>query len=228
MRVLLIDQGSLAIDLLAQRLEGCGFKPEVVRSLDEATQSPAAPGALAMVLDLGLEASCACAAITPLREAGLAQPLVVLSARDDWRERVAAFDAGADDFLLKPVHSEEVAARTRAAIRRSAGSPSRELVLGDLTLDMKARTARQGDRNLPLTRSEFRLLQLFLLAPGRVLTKQQITESLWPGNREVSANAVEVLIARLRQKLGTGRIITLRGQGYCLDEAMQAERLGPG
>ena len=133
-----------------------------------------------------------------------------------------------DDFLLKPVHSEEVAARTRAAIRRSAGSPSRELVLGDLTLDMKARTARQGDRNLPLTRSEFRLLQLFLLAPGRVLTKQQITESLWPGNREVSANAVEVLIARLRQKLGTGRIITLRGQGYCLDEAMQAERLGPG
>jgi two-component system OmpR family response regulator len=217
MILLLIDQGSSAGDVLAQRLASSGFLPHVCDSTAEAAASPLRESATALLLDQGLEAPDAAVAIAQLRAAGMAQPLVALSARDDWRERVAALDAGADDFVVKPVRSEEVAARLRAAIRRHAGGCSERLAVGDIALDLRARCAWQSGRPLALTRNEFRLLRLFALAPEGFLSKNQIADALWPGDRTISGNAVEVLVARLRQKLGTGRILTARGLGYGMD-----------
>ncbi|MFC3173663.1 response regulator transcription factor [Novosphingobium bradum] len=216
MLVILIDQQGPAIDLLAQRLAQAGFAPEVFGAVADAAASPLRASAQALLLALGGGAPPAGEIIARLRHAGLAQPLVVLSTRDEWRERVAAFDAGADDFLLVPAHSEEVAARLRAAIRRGAGCASPRIAVGDIELDLIARCAWRGQACLALTRNEFRLLQRFLLAPEHVLTKDQIATALWAGNRNVSGNAIEVLVARLRQKLGTGRIATVRGLGYRL------------
>jgi len=214
MILLLIDQASAAIDVLAQRIASAGFLPQVLDSAADAAASPLRESATALLLDQGREAPHAAEAVAALRAAGIAQPVVVLSARDDWRERVATLDAGADDFVVKPVRSEEVAARLRAAIRRRAGACTERLVLGDIELDLQARRALQAGTPIPLTRNEFRLLQLFALAPGSFMSKSQIGGSLWPGDRTISGNAVEVLVARLRQKLGADHIRTVRGLGY--------------
>lgn len=214
MRLLLIDQASTGADLLARKLGGLGFRPLVLRSAQEALSSRLRDGAAALVLDQGLEAPPAAQSVTQLRRGGLEQPLLVLSARDDWRERVASFDAGADDFLLKPVHSEEVHARLRAVIRRSVGASTDRLVLGDLDIDLKGQCAWRAGQCLNLTRNEFRLLRLLLLAPGNQASKAEIARAVWPEHSEPRDNVIEVLVGRLRGKLGTDRIHTVRGLGY--------------
>ncbi|MDE2596056.1 MAG: response regulator transcription factor [Sphingomonadales bacterium] len=183
-------------------------------SAAEALNSPVRDSVSAVLLDhCGLAHSPA-SVVTPLRSGGMEQPLIVLSALADWRERVASLDAGADDFLIKPIHSEEVAARLRAVIRRAAGMSSDRIVFGDIDLDLKARCAWVGGVCLNLTRNEFLLLRLLLLAPENTITKQQIMQALWVGDAQKTGNAIEVQMARLRRKLGHERIRTLRGIGY--------------
>lgn len=218
MNLLLIDCDGAGTDLLALRLGGAGFRPEVVRTAPGALDSRLRETAAALVLDLGHQAPPAASLIASLRRAGLHQPLLVLSVRDDWRERVASLDAGADDYLVKPIHSEEVAARLRAGIRRAIGVGSDRIVSGDLDVDLRGQCAWLGGRCLDLTRNEFRLLRLFLLAPGGQVSKTEIAGAVWPDNRDSRDNAIEVLVGRLRAKLGAARIRTVRGVGYRLGD----------
>lgn len=216
MNLLVIDQAGTGTDLLAQRLGLAGFRCHIVPSADVAIASRRGDGAAAMLLDQGHAAPPAQDTVTLLRQGGLFQPLLVLSARDDWRERVASFDAGADDFLVKPVHSEEVNARLRAAIRRAIGASTDRIVSGDLDVDLKGQCAWLGGRCLNLTRNEFRLLRLFLLAPDGLVSKDDIAAAVWPHEAGRRDNAIEVLIGRLRAKLGANRIRTVRSLGYGL------------
>lgn len=225
MNLLVIDQDSTGTDRLAQRLHGTGFRPLIVKSANEAMASPLRDSAAALLIDQGHEAPPVPQLIAPLRRGGLHQPLLVLSARDDWRERVASFDVGADDFLVKPVHSEEIHARLRAVIRRAIGASTDRIVSGDLHVDLKGQCAWLGDRCLELTRNEFRLLRLFILAANGLVRKEDIAGAVWPGRTDTPHNAIEVLVGRLRAKLGCHSIGTIRGFGYRL--TMAAEKAAP-
>ena len=141
-------------------------------------------------------------------------PLIVLSAAGDWRAKVECLDAGADDYLVKPVRSEEVAARVRAVVRRALGNTTNRFMVGDFVFDLSSKCAWLGERCLDLTSTEFRLLRLFLMRPEDVHSHEEIHEALHRGGSHCSPNAVEVQIARLRRKIGKAMIQTVRGMGY--------------
>ncbi len=214
MELLIIEQGRETVDWLGARLEGDGF---LLRHADTSAQA---------IVDGSAEASAAVIyapsttqiqlvdQVQGLRKAGIDQPLLVLSAHGNWRERVACLDCGADDFLTKPVRAEEVAARLRAIIRRNAGSSQNRLEAGPLAIELKSRRAFLDNCELDLTRTELRLLRLFLLRPEQILAQREISEVLYPDKPQTSANAIEVQIARLRRKIGKRWIKTIRGVGY--------------
>lgn len=222
MRLLLIDKDREQSGWLADRLAGNGFAARLALSPEQVIANQMANGAAVVVLDHGLEPGPASPSVRVLRQGGIAQPLVVLSGRDDWRDKIECLDAGADDFLLKPVRSEEIAARLRAIIRRSAGQPTDRVLLGGFDLDLKARCAWLDGRCLKLTRNEFRLLRLFMLNPERILGHEDVLDQLNPNGARPSTNAAEVLIGRLRRKIGPDLIATVRGVGYRFDAAGRA------
>lgn len=214
MQLLLIDGARENGELLARRLAASGFRASVVENEQEALARSGARDFRAILVDRGRRPEPAAQAITPLRLGGMMQPMLVISARDDWREKVECLDAGADDFVVKPIRSEEVAARLRALIRRGAGAATDRIVHGDIDLDLKQQCAWKAGECLNLTRNEFRLLRLFLFGPDQVLGKDQIRDALWGQGAALSDNAIEVQIARLRRKLGEASIQTMRGLGY--------------
>lgn len=216
MKLLVIDEGNGSGALLYERLGESGFRPKVVRGLVKALSSGLGTNASAVLFDHGRPDQSAAASVRPLRESGLKLPLVVLSGRDDWREKVDCLDAGADDFVVKPVRSEEVAARLRAVIRRRVGVVSDRLSVGDIDLDIKAKCGWKAGTCLDLTANEFRLLRLFMLAPEQRVTREQILAAIWGSSRSVTANAVDVQVARLRKKLGEDALRPVRGVGYAL------------
>lgn len=215
MQILLIDESAERQDWLAERLGPHGFVALPHARLENALRDPASTASAAVVLALAGSPASAAERVRLLRQSELAQPLIVLSGRSDWRERVETLDAGADDFLLVPIRSEEVAARLRALIRRASGASGARLTVGDFSCDMKARAIWLDGQPLELTRNEFRLLQAFLLRRDCVLSRAEIAEMLYfsqPLRR--SDNAVEVYVSRLRRKIGHERIRTIRGLGY--------------
>ena len=152
------------------------------------------------------------------RTKSIRTPVLVLTARDAWHEKVEGFKAGADDYLGKPFHTEELVARLNAIIRRSAGISANELSVGTLVLDEDKQTVqnKQGEV-LELTGTEFRLLRYFMHNPGKVLSKGRLTEHVYDYDSEKDSNVIEVYIKRLRQKLGQDVIETRRGQGYVFE-----------
>lgn len=209
---------------------GAGFRPLVVESAQEALAGQGASSPVAILVDQGVNAPLAPGLIGLLRREGLHQPLVVLSARADWRERIASFESGADDVVIKPVHSEEVAVRLRSALRRTMGASSDHLELGALTIDLKGQCAWLSGRCLDLTRNEYRLLYLFAGSAEGIVTREAIGQAVWPDRPDLAANTIEVLVARLRAKLGADLVQTLRGMGYRLvlpDEATGQTPLRP-
>jgi len=217
MRLLLIQGDPDFSSWLAGRLTGAGFVPHGVDSVGAALRHDLARTAAAVLVDVGLDGPDGSSMVRPLREGGIGQPLMVLSPKADWREKVACLDCGADDYVVKPVHSEEVAARLRAIVRRIGGSATGVLEAGDILLDPKKRCAWKGNDCLDLTRNEFRLLQMLLLAPNRISPRRDLLTLLRAATREApSANALDALVARLRAKIGKDRIKTVRGMGYRL------------
>lgn len=214
MRLLLIDPGSGHSVWLGSKLSDLGFQHRMARSSLQVVRQGLADHVDVVVVDLGATSPSAATFVQPLRAAGIAKPIMLLSDQGDWRERVAAFDAGADDYVLKPVRTEEIAARLRALIRRSGGKATDRIVFGDIELDLKQRCAWRSGQCLDLTRNEFRLLRLFMFAPDRTISHDEIQQGLQPGHAECSRNATEVQIARLRRKVGHDRIRTLRNLGY--------------
>ncbi|MGC9457819.1 MAG: response regulator transcription factor [Halothiobacillaceae bacterium] len=169
------------------------------------------------ILDLGLPGRSGMAVLASWRAAGCTMPVLVLTARDGWRDRVEGLRAGADDYLGKPFHAEELVARIHALLRRSAPRQDVALTVGPWSLDERRRLLVQQDgTEVPLTGMEFRLLRFMLRHPDEVLSKTRLSEHLYEYDDERDSNVLEVYVRRLREKLGAGHIETRRGQGYLL------------
>jgi two-component system OmpR family response regulator len=169
-----------------------------------------------VVLDLGLPRLDGLSVLRRWREAGLTTPVIILTARDGWLEKVAGIDAGADDYLTKPFHLEELLARLRALIRRAQGLASPLLRCGALELDTRhSRVTLQG-QPVSLTAHEYRLLAYLMHRPGTVVSRTELTEHLYAQDADRDSNTIEVFIARLRRKLPGASIETVRGMGYRL------------
>lgn len=169
----------------------------------------------AIVLDLGLPRRSGLEVLRNWRKGGVKTPVLILTARDAWNEKVEGFQAGADDYLAKPFHVEELAARLNALIRRVSGVAQPALQGAGLVLDDVRQRVRTSDgRDIELTGTEFRLLRYFMLHPGAVLSKSQLTEHVYDYDSDKDSNVIEVYVRRLRQKLGEDLIETRRGQGY--------------
>jgi two-component system response regulator PhoP len=218
MRLLLVeDDQSLNRSLVAQ-LEQAGYK--VDSSLDGREGLYFAqeyPIDLAIV-DLGLPGLSGVEVIRTLRTEGKEYPILVLTARDRWQDKVEALKLGADDYVVKPFHVEELLARVDALLRRAGGWAQSELVCGPVTLDTRSQVVAVNGNPLELTSFEYRLLEYLMLHAGEVLSKTQITEALYDQDFERDSNVIEVFIGRLRRKLDptgdTQPIETLRGRGY--------------
>ncbi|MFC5300245.1 response regulator transcription factor [Azospira restricta] len=170
----------------------------------------------AVVLDLGLPRLDGLSVLRRWRAAGRTMPVLILTARDGWHERVAGIDAGADDYLGKPFHVEELLARVRALIRRAGGHASAELTCGPLVLDTRSGRASVDGRPLALTSHEYKVLAYLLHHAGNVVSRSELTEHIYAQDFDRDSNTVEVFIARLRKKLPPGLIETVRGLGYRL------------
>jgi len=169
-----------------------------------------------VVLDLGLPRLDGVSVLKRWRAAGMAAPVLILTARDGWAEKVAGFDAGGDDYLTKPFNTAELLARLRALLRRAAGRASASLACGDLVLDPGAAQVTLAGTPVRLTSLEYRLLHYLMLHAGRVVSRTDLVEHLYDQDFDRDSNTMEVIVARLRKKLGAERILTLRGLGYRL------------
>jgi two-component system, OmpR family, response regulator len=172
----------------------------------------------AVVLDLGLPKKDGTSVLTAWRQAGRAMPVLILTARDRWTDKVQGFDAGADDYVAKPFHMEEVLARMRALLRRAAGHATSELTCGPLHLDTRAGRVSVDGNPIKLTSHEYRLLSYLMHHTGRVISRGEIVEHLYDQDFDRDSNTIEVFVGRLRRKLGVEVIQTIRGLGYLLEE----------
>lgn len=168
----------------------------------------------AVVLDLGLPRRPGLDVLRNWRARGNAAPVIILTARDSWQEKVDGFKAGADDYLAKPFHPEELIARINSIIRRRHGEAKGGIQTAQLVLDEERQSVTRRGQSIALTGTEFRLLRYFMLHPGKILSKTELTEHVYDFDSDRDSNVIEVYIRRLREKLGPGMIETRRGQGY--------------
>lgn len=214
MRILLAEDDDLLGSGLRAGLAQHGFAVDWVRDGVAAERELLTASHQAAVLDLGLPRQDGMDTLRAVRAKGVHTPVLVLTARDAIDTRIQGLDTGADDYLVKPVDLGELAARLRALVRRAHGQPTTQLTLGALRLDPAARQVWVGDERIELSGREFDLLQVFMLNPDRVLTREQLEQHIYKWGSEVSSNAVEVHVHNLRRKLGAGVIETVRGVGY--------------
>jgi two-component system, OmpR family, response regulator len=170
----------------------------------------------AVILDLGLPVLDGVSVLEKWRRAGRKMPVLILTARDRWSDKVAGFDAGADDYVTKPFHMEEILARVRALVRRSAGQASSELTCGPVTLDTKGAKVMVNGMGIKLTSLEYRLLEYLMMHMGKVVSRTELVEHLYDQDFDRDSNTVEVFVGRLRKKLGVDVLHTIRGMGYCV------------
>ncbi|MGB3539613.1 MAG: response regulator transcription factor [Mesorhizobium sp.] len=172
----------------------------------------------AVVLDIGLPQMDGISVVERWRRDGRKMPVLILTARDRWSDKVSGIDAGADDYVAKPFHIEEVLARVRALIRRAAGHASSELTCGPLRLDTNASKADINGAPLKLTSHEFRLLAYLMHHMGKVVSRTELVEHLYDQDFDRDSNTIEVFVGRLRRKMGVDMIETVRGMGYRMRE----------
>lgn len=176
----------------------------------------------AVVLDLGLPKLDGLSVLESWRRDGRTMPVLILTARDRWSDKVAGIDAGADDYVAKPFHMEEVLARVRALVRRAAGHASNELTCGQVRLDLRSGRVTVDGSPVKLTSHEYRLLSYLLHHQGKVISRTELTEHLYDQDFDRDSNTVEVFVGRLRKKIGSDMIETIRGLGYRMGEAGEA------
>jgi len=170
----------------------------------------------AIVLDIGLPKKDGVRVLEDWRKAGRKTPVLLLTARDGWSDKVRGFDAGADDYVAKPFHMEEVLARLRALLRRAAGHATSDLVCGPIMLDTKGGRVAVDGNPIKLTSHEFRLLSYLMHHTGRVVSRTEIVEHIYDQDFDRDSNTIEVFVGRLRKKLGVDAIQTVRGLGYII------------
>ena len=214
MRILLIEDDAMIGKAVRQGLCAAGF------AVDWVTDGRAAELSLAngvydlAVLDLGLPRKDGMAVLATLRAMKNSLPVLIASARDTVRDRIAGLQAGADDYLLKPFDLDELVARVHAVLRRHAGSGSPVLTVGALVLDPLRRSVTRGGVAIDLSAREFAVLQALMQRPGAVLSRQKLEDAVYGWGEEVGSNAIEVHLHHLRKKLGSGAIANVRGVGY--------------
>ncbi|MEO5375577.1 MAG: response regulator transcription factor [Alphaproteobacteria bacterium] len=216
MRVLVVeDEPTLALRL-QQMLETAGFAVDVAYDGEEGWHLGDTEPYDAVVLDLGLPRIDGVTILQRWREAGRTVPVLILTARSRWSEKIAGFNAGADDYVTKPFEMEEVIYRLRALIRRASGHSQPELACGPLRLDTNAgRVTLNGDP-IQLTAHEFRILSYLIHHPGRIVSRTELMEHVYDRHFDSDSNTLEVLLGRIRRKVGAELIQTVRGQGYML------------
>ncbi|WP_305097183.1 response regulator [Croceibacterium aestuarii] len=218
MRLLLVEDDPELGRRLSERLRGVSYAVDLATSGADAEAWPDLDKMAAVILDLGLPDGDGLQVLRHWRANRVECPILILTARGSWQDKVEGLNAGADDFVVKPVRFEELQARLNALLRRQAGARSGVLEVGDLRLDPQAHSVEQGGRPLSLSKQEFRLLHVFMRRAGQVLSQGDILENLYDLEAERELNTVEVLVGRLRRKIGKERITTLRGFGYRLEK----------
>jgi two-component system response regulator PhoP len=218
MRLLVIEDESELLDQVQRRLIEEGFQVDTASDGEDGLyQAIEYPIDLAIV-DIGLPRLSGLEVIREIRAKGMTLPVLILTARGKWEEKVEGLEAGADDYLVKPFHMEELLARLKALLRRAAGSASNHLSYGPVSLDTAAQMASLNNTPLDLTAYEYRLLEYLARRNGKAISKSELGDYLYPHDEDRDSNVIEVLIGRLRKKLDPEQklkpIETVRGRGY--------------
>ena len=216
MRVLLVEDDRSLSAAVARHLRSENFVVDVAENGEDGQHLGETERLDAVVLDLGLPVKDGAAVLRAWRAAGLTFPVLILTARDNWSDKVAGFKAGADDYLVKPFRVEELVLRVRAMVRRAAGHATPRIDCGALLFDAQVGTFELDGLPLRLTALEWRVLACLTLRAGHVVERLDLLERVYDGDAEVESNSVEVIIARLRRKIGPSLIKTVRGRGYSL------------
>ncbi|MGE8611330.1 MAG: response regulator transcription factor, partial [Achromobacter veterisilvae] len=201
---------------LAEALRGAGYTVDAAADGESARYLGDVEAFDAVVLDLGLPVLDGLTVLKGWRAGGRNMPVLILTARDNWHEKVAGIDAGADDYLTKPFHMEELLARVRALLRRSTAHASAQWRCGPLVLDTRQARASVDGRALTLTSHEFKVLSVLMQRAGEVVSRSELTEHVYAQDFDRDSNTIEVFIGRLRKKLPPDTIETVRGLGYRL------------
>ena len=216
MKLLLVEDEPTLRRQLKQALEGAGYVVDEADNGRDAQFLGETESFDAVLLDLGLPQLDGLTVLQRWRAAGRSMPVLILTARDNWSEKVAGIDAGADDYLSKPFHMEELLARLRALIRRASGLASPLLQCGALALDTRSGRVTVAGDTVALTSHEYKLLAYLMHRPDAVVSRTELTEHLYAQDFDRDSNTIEVFVGRLRKKLPAGMIETVRGQGYRL------------
>jgi two-component system OmpR family response regulator len=217
MRVLVVEDEQLLAQQLANALGDAGYAVDCAGDGERADFLGHTERYDAVVLDLGLPKIDGLTLLRRWREAGIGVPVLVLTARDSWHEKVEGIDGGADDYVAKPFRMEEVLARLRALIRRASGHVAAELRCGGVVVDPRSAKVSLDGVPVRLTSHEFRVLSYLMHHRGRVVSQGELTEHIYAENADRDSNTVEVFVARLRRKLGASFIETVRGLGYRIE-----------
>ncbi|HUB85318.1 MAG TPA: response regulator transcription factor [Rhizomicrobium sp.] len=218
MRILLVEDDLDLQRVLKRALSDAGYVVDTASDGEEGHFLGDTEPYDAVILDLGLPKMDGVRVLEKWRKDEKKMPVLILTARDRWSDKVAGFDAGADDYLAKPFHTEELLARIRALLRRAAGLATSEIVVGPLTIDTKASRVVVDGNPVKLTSLEYRLLAYLAHHRGKVVSRTELVEHLYDQDFDRDSNTIEVFIGRLRKKLGVNLIQTVRGLGYLLEE----------
>ncbi|MDP2015680.1 response regulator transcription factor [Hydrogenophaga sp.] len=216
MRILLVEDDPTLRGQLRVGLQEAGYAVDEADNGRDAHFLGDTEAFDAVVLDLGLPVLDGLSVLKRWRSAGRVVPVLILTARDNWSEKVAGIDAGADDYLTKPFHMEELLARLRALIRRASGLASPVLQYGELALDTRSGRVTLQGQTVALTSHEYKVLDYLMHRPGAVVSRTELTEHIYAQDFERDSNTIEVFVGRLRKKLPPALIETVRGQGYRL------------
>jgi len=214
LRLLVVEDDEQLASRLSDRLCDAGFAVDLARNRDEGAAWPDMDKIAAVILDLGLPDGSGMDLLRHWRQNKVDRPVLILTARGSWQDKVAGLNAGADDFVVKPVRFEELLARLHALLRRETGSRETWIEEAGIRLDPITREVECDGVPLSLSKQEYRLLNLLIRRPGQVLSQGDIIDHLYAIGSQRDFNAIEVLVSRLRRKIGAERIRTVRGLGY--------------
>ncbi|WP_260958728.1 response regulator transcription factor [Pseudomonas citri] len=216
MRVLLVEDAPGLGDAVREQIADDGHAVDWVQRLEHARNSVRSTSYDLILLDLMLPDGRGLDFLRQQRRAGDPTPVIILTAQDQISDRIAGLNAGADDYLVKPFDLSELSARVAAVARRYSGNPNPQIRVGELDIDMSARTVLRAGATVDLTAREWALFEAFVQRPGALLSKAQLEERLYAFGAEIESNTIEVYISRLRKKLGRDLVETVRGMGYRL------------
>ena len=215
---MLVEDDAILGDGIKSGLSQVGFGVDWAQTCDEGRLAVTTNSYEALVLDLGLPDESGLNLLRELRASNNPIPVLILTARDTLQDKLAGFNRGADDYLVKPFELDELIVRIRALVRRSHGRAGTVIRYGSIEIDPEARTVSQSGKSIELPHREFTLLEDLIENQGRVLSRSQLEQSLYGWNAEVESNAIEVHVHHLRKKLGSDLIKTVRGVGYMIEK----------